>query len=157
MIGRLVVTALLFACPLAAQQPSDERTPWYLPVAEWGKFASLGLAGGMFALAAITHERAEDRFETLVSRCRADLDRCTLQPDGRYQDPRNEALFQETVELDGEARRWIVAGQVAVALGAVLWIVDLTQGTDDPDNIPYTPFEVTAGRREARIGLRLAF
>lgn len=156
MTARLVLTALLIAGPLAAQQPADER-PWYLPVAEWGKFASLGLAGGMFALAAATHQRAEERFESLVARCRADLARCELRPDGRYLDAGSERLFQETEELDADARRWIAAGQVAVALSAVLWIVDLTQGADDPDNIPYTPFEVTAGPRETRLAIRIAF
>lgn len=157
MIKRVVLAALLAAAPLAAQATNEDETPWLVSFAGWGKYATLGVSGGFFALAGLAHASAEDRYSTLLSRCQGNSSLCILGLDGTYLDRESETLYQQSLDGDDRARQWLLAAQVALGASALLWIIDLTQGSDDPENIPLVPLRVVAGPRETRIGVHLSF
>jgi hypothetical protein len=157
MTTRVILAALLIAAPIAAQAPEEQRTPWLVSVASWGKFATLGLAGGFLALAAGSHASAEDSYDALLSRCQTDSSLCILGVNGAYLDPGSESLYQESLDGDAVARQWLLVSQVALGASALLWIIDLTQGSDDPENIPYVPLRVVVGPRETRVGVQFSF
>jgi len=158
MIPRALVITLLVTGPLAGQElPAPSDKPLLVSVASWGKFATLGVAAGFLVLAAGAHSSAEDTYATLLARCQADPRLCVVGGTGTYLDPASEALYQDTRAGDADARRWLIVSQVALGVSAVLWIVDLTKGGGDPDNIPYVPLRVSVGDHDARIGLAFRF
>lgn len=127
------------------------------PAVKYGKWLLLAGSIGMNYLAVRAHDRAEDTFDVLETRCNADHARCTLGPGGTYADPEIEALYQTSLEHDHDARLWLVGGETALAGAAALFIWELTRPKARPDNIPFEP-EVRSFRRgEVGLGLRMAF
>lgn len=161
MTRRALAAAILIAAPLTGQQqpaPSaEDDTPWLVSMASWGKFATLGIAAGFFALAAGAHGGAEDTYATLLTRCQTDPSLCVVSGTGAYLNPASEALYQQTRDGDATARQWLLVSQVALGASALLWIVDLTKGGGDPDNIPYVPLRVAVTDHEARVALTFRF
>jgi len=158
MSTRALLAALVIAAPLIGQEPApNERKPWLVSVASWGKFATLGIAAGFFVLAAGEHSAAEDSYASLLARCQGDPSLCIVAGNGGYLNPASEALYQQTLEGDASARQWLLVSQVALGASALLWIVDIMKGSDEPDNIPYVPLRVAVGPREARVGLSFRF
>lgn len=142
----------------SAQQPSDLQPghrSWVVSFAQWAKWGTLASAVGLTAVAIFRNDDANDIFRGLNRLCAAAPDACLLGDDGRYIDAGAEALYEETVRLDGQARSWMVAGQVALAASGILFLIDLVTDDDGPPNIPFAPLEVfTTGYHT---GLRFRF
>jgi hypothetical protein len=144
-------------CPTAsAQQPgSTNRHPWYVTVSHWGKWPLLAGAIGFAAAAIAQKSDADAVYDQLQAICRNASEDCILDPGGTYVNPEAEALYQETLRLDGRARRWMLGGESALALSGGMFLIDLVAGHGEPRNIPFTPFEVYTGRD--RLGLQWRF
>lgn len=121
----------------------------------WGKWGVLAAGLGFVMAAGASHRDADDTYNELEQRC-ADIPmNCDLGPDGEYLDPESERLYQEAIDQDDTARRWLVAAEVALIGTAVLFIWDFLR--DDPpedDTIPFTPFVDGAG---GRVGAQFRF
>lgn len=155
--ARLRVCALLvtasFALASVARAQSPAPQPTHAPVlVRYGKWAALGLAAGMTILGARTHGRADRDFAALLRYC-STTGPCPIGTDGRYANPVAEALFQRVRSGDRDARAWLIGGQVALAGGAVLLVMELRR-KKGPKNIPYSPY-VAAGRLGTLVGLQM--
>jgi hypothetical protein len=149
----LLVTAL---CVLGLAASAQEPVP--LParapaLVHYGKWAALGLAAGFTILGARTHDRADRDFSALLRYCSGSTP-CPLGADGRYADPAAEAIYRRVRAGDRAAGSWLVGGEVALAGGAVLFVMELMRKTG-PENIPYSPY-IVAGRFGTLVGLQLA-
>jgi hypothetical protein len=102
------------------------------------------------------HNRAEDAFDELESRCLATNSRCILGPSGSYLDPEIEGFYQSSLRYDRIARGWLIGGETALAGAAVLFVWELTRPKGRPDNIPFEP-EVRSLRGSTGLGLRFGF
>jgi hypothetical protein len=107
-------------------------------------------------LAIRAHNRAEDAFGALESRCLETRTRCDLGPGGSYLDPEIENLYQTSLLYDRRARGWLIGGEAALASAAVLFVWELTRPKGRPDNIPFEP-EVRSLRGATGVGLRVGF
>ena len=150
------LSALLLAvaaAPAAAQSPAPPPTPTRPPtVVRIGKWATLGLAVGFTAMGAVTHDRADRNYDSLLDYCRAHGP-CPLLADGRYGNPGAEAIYQRVRGDDRAARAWLAGGQVALVGSAVLFIMELKRKRE-PENIPFAPY-LEAGRFGTLVGLQL--
>jgi hypothetical protein len=149
--------ALALALPLAtapavAQGTSSGRGP----LVKYGKWVLAAGAVGMNYLAARAHDRADERFAALESRCFADHTQCDLNAGGHYASGESELLFQESLRYDRQARRWLLGGETALLGAAAMFVWELTRHTPKPDNIPFEP-EVRSLRQATGVGLRLEF
>lgn len=153
----LAMLATAVAPPAAiGQQPSVPDTrAWYAEVSHWAKWPALAGAIGLTAAAIVKKGDADEVYDGLQSLCRANSATCVQNPSGSYTDPSAEALYQETLRLDAQARRWMIGGQVALALSGGMFLIDLVTGRQKPKNIPYTPLEFIGSAE--RVGLRLRF
>jgi hypothetical protein len=107
-----------------------------IAVAKWG--ALLGAAGAA-AYGFIRNDEADDLYRELESACNADRAVCLLRTtDGAYANAEFEALYQDVLARDRTSQRALLASQVGVALGVVLFLIDL-RSDDRPENIPYEP------------------
>jgi hypothetical protein len=141
--------ALLFlASPAQAQGLS--------PLIKYGKWVLVAGSAGMNYLAIRAHNRAEDAFDDLESRCLQTRDRCDLGPAGSYLDPEIEGLYQTSLRYDRIARGWLIGGETALAGAAAMFIWELTRPKGRPDNIPFEP-EVRSLRGAMGLGLRVGF
>ncbi len=113
-----------------------------MPVLGISKWAALAAAGGAAAYGFRVNARADREFAELEGICSRDVQRCLdRNPDGSFADPELEALFQEVVRLDDQARTALILGQVGIAVSLVLFILDLDdRGAPD---IPYVPPRLT--------------
>jgi hypothetical protein len=145
-IGSFVLGLLLLAGRAEAQGP----------LVKYGKWALVAGSIGMNYLALRAHNRADDAFHELESRCLATHDLCLTGPLGAYLDPEIEGLYQTSLHNDRVARSWLVGGESALAGAAVLFIWELTKPKGRPDNIPFEP-EVRSMRGGTGLGLRVAF
>ena len=103
------------------------------------KWVSLAGTGALAGLGFAANQDAEEAFQGLEALCATDPNRCRfLNPDGSYQDPEAESLFQEVVDRDRKARAYLVGSQITLAATVVLFILDL-KNDSGPDNIPYDP------------------
>jgi len=138
--------------PLPAQAPSPAptRPP---AVVRIGKWAALGLAAGFTAMGAVTHDRADEHYHSLLDYCRAHGP-CPLRADGRYDNASAEAMFQRVRGDDRAARAWLAGGQVALVGSAVLFIMEL-QRKKEPENIPFAPY-LDAGKSGTLVGLQVS-
>ena len=59
-------------------------------------------------LAVRAHDRAENSFDVLESRCGQVQERCALGPGGTYADPEIEGLYQTSLRYDRRARLWLI-------------------------------------------------
>jgi hypothetical protein len=126
------------------------------PVVKYSKWLLLAGSIGMNYFAVRAHNRAEDNFNALKSRCDSSNGRCALDPEGRYLDPEIEGFYQRTLHYDRVARGWLVGGETALAGAAALFVWELTRPKGRPGNIPFEP-EVRSLRGSTGVGLRLTF
>jgi hypothetical protein len=152
-----LILASLPLCPSAYAQQSGSPSPrrWYASVSHWAKWPALVGALGLTAAAIIQKDDADKVYDQLQTLCRDASDACILGPTSTYVNPDAEALYQETLRLDGKARRWMIGGESALALSGGMFLIDLIVGHGKPKNIPFTPFEVYSGRN--RLGLQWRF
>jgi hypothetical protein len=113
-------------------------------------------AVAMNLLAAQAHDRADQNFQALEDRCLADHTLCDLDPSGTYSNAQSEALYQESLRYDKQARWWLFGGETALAGAAAMFVWELTRNTPKPDNIPFAP-EVRSLPNATGIGLRMEF
>jgi hypothetical protein len=149
---------------LSAAQPATAQVPEAPTPVEregaptlvrWGKWGATALFVGLTAAGIGRHNGANADFEALLDWCRG-AGSCELGPGGAYADPVSERFYQSAIAGDRAARRWLIAGQVALAGAVALFIVDLTHAKG-PENIPFDPqFEVVPHPSGTRIGLRFA-
>lgn len=155
---------LAIAGPLGAQQavppPPAPSRGWIEPVAEYGKWLSLAGAIALTVLAVQEHSHSDEAWNSLLEICRADNADCALGPTGAYVNPVAEAYYQRSIYYDSRARRRLMFGQIAFAVGAALFIYDLSGGSEGPANIPLDPnrFVLEPGMEGgAKVGWRVAF
>jgi hypothetical protein len=125
------------------------------PLVKYGKWVMVAGSVGMNYLAIRAHNRAEDAFDALESRC-AVRSLCEVDPAGQYLDPTTESLYQASLRYDRIARGWLIGGETALAGAAALFVWELTRPKGRPDNIPFEP-EVRSLRGATGLGLRVAF
>ncbi len=143
----VLLLLLLLAGPMEAQGPA----------VKYGKWVILAGSIGMNYLAVRAHDRAENTFDILESRCGVANDRCALGPDGTYADPEIEGLYQTSLRYDRRARLWLIGGETALAGAAALFVWELTRPKGRPDNIPFEPEVRSLRAGGTGLGLRLAF
>jgi hypothetical protein len=98
---------------------------------------------------------ADQVYDGLAELCRAGGETCVLGADRTYLNPQAEALYQETLRLDSQARKWMIGGQATLAVAGAMFVIDLVAGTRRPKNIPYSPLEYFADGK--RVGFRVRF
>ena len=142
---------LLLGCLLLAGSAEAQG-----PHVKYGKWLLLAGSIGMNYLALEAHNDADSVFNLLEENCAVDHARCALGPGGAYADPESEALYQASLHEDRVARRWLIAGEVALAGAAALFVWELTRPKGRPENIPFEP-EVRSLRSATGLGLRIDF
>jgi len=146
-----VCSALLFLLLLAGRAEAQG------PAVKYGKWVLLAGSTGMNYLAVRAHDRAENNFDALESRCGEDQARCALGPSGSYSDPEIEGLYQASLRYDRRARLWLIGGETALAGAAALFVWELTRPKGRPDNIPFEPEVRSLRAGGTGLGIRLAF
>jgi len=146
-----VCSALLFLLLLAGRAEAQG------PAVKYGKWVLLAGSIGMNYLAVRAHDRAENNFDALESRCGEDQARCALGPSGSYSDPEIEGLYQASLRYDRRARLWLIGGETALAGAAALFVWELTRPKGRPDNIPFEPEVRSLRAGGTGLGVRLAF
>ena len=146
-----VCSALLFLLLLAGRAEAQG------PAVKYGKWVLLAGSIGMNYLAVRAHDRAENNFDALESRCGEDQARCALGPSGSYSDPEIEGLYQASLRYDRRARLWLIGGETALAGAAALFVWELTRPKGRPDNIPFEPEVRSLRAGGTGLGMRLAF
>jgi hypothetical protein len=158
IVMALVTAALPLSLPAAAQEPPPppiDARPWFADVSHYGKWLALAGAAGFTTVAILRNLDADQIYGGLTTLCRTGGDTCVLGPDGTYVNPEAELLYQETLRLDSEARKWMLGGQVTLVAAGAMFVVDLVARTRRPKNIPYAPLEYFADG--GRLGFRLRF
>lgn len=145
-----LVLAVLLA-PLPARAQANPPSP---PLVKYGKWLLAAGAVGMNYLAARAHDRADERFSALETRCFAEHSLCDLDPAGHYVNGGSEQLFQESLRYDRQARRWLFGGETALLGAAAMFVLELTRHTPKPDNIPFEP-EVRSLPQGTGVGVKL--
>ncbi|HEX2610819.1 MAG TPA: hypothetical protein VHK68_07385 [Gemmatimonadales bacterium] len=127
------------------------------PLVKYGKWVLVAGAAGMNYLALRAHNRAEDSFDALESRCLTAHEHCIVGPQGRYLDPVSEDLYQGSLRYDRIARGWLIGGESTLAGATVLFIWELAQPKGRPGNIPFEPEIRSMPGGTTGLGLRVAF
>ncbi|MEA2722358.1 MAG: hypothetical protein QOH59_129 [Gemmatimonadales bacterium] len=148
---------LCFALMLLSLLAGRVEAQGLSPAVKYGKWVLLAGSLGMNYLAVRAHDRAEDSFDVLESRCGVDHDRCALGPNAAYADPEIEDLYQASLRYDRRARLWLIGGETALAGAAVMFVWELTRPKGRPDNIPFEPEVRSLRAGGTGLGLRLAF
>ena len=148
-VAALVLALLVTVAPAARAQGTS-------PLIKYGKWVLAAGAVGMNYLADRAHDRADEQFDVLRSRCFDDRELCALDPSGRYVDAGTEQLYQGSLRYDGHARRWLFAGETALVGAAAMFVYELTRHVSKPDNIPFEP-EVRSLRQATGVGVRIGF
>jgi hypothetical protein len=158
-LAAVLAAAAVLSAPAAvrAQTPSPAQAPPPTPTrppaaVRIGKWAALGLAAGFTAMGAVTHDRADRNYESLLDYCRANGP-CPVRADGRYGNAGAEEIYRRVRGDDRAARAWLAGGQVALVGSAVLFIMEL-QRKKEPENIPFAPY-LDTGRFGTLVGLQL--
>jgi hypothetical protein len=147
-VGSVILALLMMTTRAEAQGLS--------PLVKYGKWVLAAGAVGMNYQALLAHNRADDSFNALESRCLEVQQRCAQGPSGEYLDPTSEALYQNTLQHDHAARNWLIGGEAALAGAAALFVWDLSRPKGRPKNIPFEP-EIRSIRGGTGLGLRVAF
>ncbi len=150
------LSALIFALSLAAGPASAQASRPSHPLMKYGKWVLAAGAVGMNYLAARAHDRADEQFNALETRCFADHALCDVDAAGRYRDGASELMFQQSLRYDRQARRWLFGGETALLGAAAMFVLELARHTPKPDNIPFEP-EVRSLREGTGVGLRIQF
>lgn len=154
VVGAAVVLLVLGGARPAAAQRDTGGTSWIVRFSEYGKWVALGGAAGLTAIAISRNDDADVIFDGLVTFCRNAPEQCVRQANGTYVGADAERLYQETLRIDGQARVWMIAGQITLAASGAMFLIDLITGDPGPKNIPFTPFEVVSGPRRLGLGVR---
>jgi hypothetical protein len=113
----------------------------FLGTAKW---ATLAVSAGAAVYGFSLNSQADDIFDRLDEICLEDPDRCTNRnPDDSFTDEELEAMYQETLSKDRQARTALIVSQVALAASVLFFIMDLSNAS--PPNVPFDPsvtFEV---------------
>jgi len=149
-----ILAVILALVTIATQARAQNVGGGAGPLVKYGKWVLAAGALGMNYLAARAHDRAQDRFDALENRCLDDHSRCALGGGGAYSDAGSEALYQQSLHYDRQARGWLFGGETALVGAAALFVWELTQHTPKPDNIPFEP-EVRSLRGATGIGLKV--
>jgi hypothetical protein len=149
----LLLALSLAASPAAAQEPVPSGSSGLV---KYGKWALAAGAVAMNLLAAQAHDRADQNFNALEQRCLADHSLCDVGATGAYADPGSEALYQESLRYDRQARWWLFGGETALAGAAAMFVWELTRHAPKPDNIPFAP-EIRSLRHATGVGVRVGF
>jgi hypothetical protein len=159
-LGLVPVLAVMLAAPLAAQQVNPAVTADRGSGSRWlvhyGKWLGAALAVTFTVMGAREDARSDDAYRQLVTACRIDPTKCTLNSGGTYTNPVSENLYQASTSYARSARARLIAGQVTLLLTVGMFLADRGGKTDGPDNIPY---ELTVEPRGngARVGMRFKF
>ena len=145
----LMLALLVTAAPAARAQGTS-------PLIKYGKWVLAAGAVGMNILADRSHDRADEHFDALRTRCFADRNLCALDGAGHYTDAQSEELYQTSLRYDRRSRRWLFGGEAALVGAAALFVYELTRHTPKPDNIPFEP-EVRSLRQATGVGVRIGF
>jgi hypothetical protein len=152
---RALLLAALLALPdvaAAQQQPADAPPP--VPgIVRHGKWAAAALFVAATTIAVLENRGADDDFDDLRTMCGTAVP-CSIGQDGRYTDPLAEAQYREIVAGDRAARAWFIAGQVALAGAAALFVIELRH-TRGSTNIPYSGLIVKPARSGTQLGWRI--
>jgi len=157
--------ALLWACWLAAslatglhaqetRASQGSGSPWTI---HYGKWAAAALAVTLTVLGAEQHKKGNDAYNNLLDRCHTSNANCVLLPDGTYQNPASEELYQSSLTSDHRARARLIAGQVSLLLCASLFVADLRHHAEGPDNIPLHGMRVVIDPMGRRVGVGVRF
>jgi hypothetical protein len=131
-----------------------DARPWFVDVSHYGKWFALAGAAGLTAVAILRNSDADQIYDGLTQLCRAGGETCVLNDEGTYTNPEAEALYQETLRLDSQARKWMAGGQATLVLAGAMFVIDLVAGTKRPKNIPYSPLEVFSDGQQTGIRFR---
>lgn len=155
---RLITAIVLLPALLAAQLPAQQQNQAHPspPLVKYGKWALVAASGFLNIMAAREHDDAESAFGQIREQCAVDTSRCATGASGAYADPALEALYQTTLDHDRSARRYLFAGETALAGAAVMFIWELTRPKGGPENIPFEP-AVDYRPGETTIGLQFRF
>jgi hypothetical protein len=144
---------LLLATPNVTTVKLDDSAPLGLLLPKYGrwvgitKWVTLAASVGFGALGFSLHNDGDNSFDRLVTLCEADPPNCrALNPDGSYQDPLLESLYQNVVDRDRQARFSLIAAEVNFGVSVLLFIVDF-QKSGAPRDIPYDPDNEKAALR----------
>lgn len=148
-----VCSALLLLFLLAGRAEGQGLSPGF----KYGKWVLLAGSLGMNYLAVRAHNRAENSFDALESRCFEAQQRCAVGAGGAYADPEIEGLYQTTLRYDRRARLWLIGGETALAGAAALFVWELTRPKGRPNNIPFKPEVRSLHAGGTGVGMRLAF
>lgn len=141
---------------LASQRPSaaPQRLSAPAPI-RYGKWLALGGATAFGFLAASRHHDANAAYHTLQERCDTDPIGCLLSG-GRYADPANEQLYQDTRRFDHQAARYLIGAEVLFAASATGFVWELMHRHAEPKNIPFAP-RVERSNDRTQVGLSVTF
>ena len=134
-VSYLLLAALVAAAPTTAAAQTSRS------LVKYGKWVVVAASIGFNLAAADAHGDANRAFDRIEARC-ADPNqvRCDLDTSGQYIDAVTERLYQETLDLDRKAERWLIAGEAALLGATAMFIWELTRRSDSPpENEPFAP------------------
>jgi len=125
----------------------------------YGKWLTAGAAVGLTVMGAHEHSHSSRSWDLLLGLCRANNASCSVGSDGRYADATAEYHYQRALFFDQRANRRILGGQLALLATATMFILDLRDRAEEPENVPFAPLRVTVSPATERIqvGMRLTF
>jgi hypothetical protein len=155
------LAAPLLAVPVSGQRPGipQDRASWTRGVIHYGKWLSAGAAVGFTIMGAHEHSHSNRSWDLLLGVCQADNAACAIGVDGRYVDATAEYHYQRALFFDRRANRRILGGQLALLATATMFILDLRDRTEEPENVPFAPLRVSVSPATERVqvGVRLTF
>lgn len=153
-VGLTLLLGVSASRPLSAQTPDSLHLPRISPTVHYGKWLALGGATALGFVSAGRHHDANAAYNTLQSRCDADPTGCQLVG-GKYVDPVNEGLYQDTRRLDHQAARFLIGAETLFAGAALGFVWELMHHHDEPRNIPFEPrVERVEGRTQVGMNVR---
>lgn len=139
---------------LCAQTPDSLNLPHVPAVVHYGKWATLAGSIYLGVTAQQRHADANDTYNALRASCNSTPTGCSLVS-GRYSDPGNEVLYQETRRLDHQAARYLIGAEALFAASAAGFVWDLIESRPRQRNIPFHPrVEPTEGATRVSLTIR---
>jgi hypothetical protein len=154
----LTLTAALTGPSPAQSTPATRGMSLRQGAVHYGKWLTAGAAVAFTAMAVHEHGFSRRDWDGLLEICRSSDNACERGTDGRYLRGDAEFLYQRSIYYDRRANRRLLGAQGSLLVTAALFIIDLSRRTDDPDNIPFSPFRVSAQPGGgAQVGLSFSF